>query len=138
VPEAYSFDAVSQLGYLAASTSTIRRGSGILNVFSRTAACMAQSAAGLDYVSDGRFVLGLGASGRQVVEGFHGMAYEKPMPRIRDYINVCRIVWGREPLGYDGDVVQVPLPADQGTGLGKALKLVNHPTPQTSPSIGHP
>jgi F420-dependent oxidoreductase-like protein len=127
VPEAYSFDAVSQMGYLAASTSTITIGSGILNVFSRTASCMAQTAAGLDFVSDGRFVLGLGASGPQVIEGFHGVPYDKPMPRIRDYINVCRMVWRREPVVYEGSAVQVPLPAGQGTGLAKPLKLINHP-----------
>ncbi len=127
VPEAYSFDAVSQMGYLAAMTSTIQIGSGILNVFSRTASCMAQTAAGLDFVSGGRFVLGLGASGPQVVEGFHGVPYEKPMPRIRDYINVCRMVWRREPVVYEGSAVQIPLPEGQGTGLAKPLKLINHP-----------
>ncbi len=127
VPEAYSFDAVSQMGYLAAKTSTIQIGSGILNVFSRTATCMAQTAAGLDFVSDGRFILGLGASGPQVIEGFHGVQYDKPMPRIRDYINVCRMVWRREPVVYDGPTVQIPLPAGQGTGLAKPLKLINHP-----------
>jgi F420-dependent oxidoreductase-like protein len=127
VPEAYSFDAVSQMGYLAAKTSTIHIGSGILNVFSRTASCMGQTAAGLDYVSGGRFILGLGASGPQVIEGFHGVPYEKPMPRIRDYINVCRMVWRREKVEYDGPTVKVPLPEGQGTGLGKALKLINHP-----------
>lgn len=127
VPEVYTFDAVSQIGFLAAKTSTIQIGAGILNVFSRTAACVAQTAAGLDYVSDGRFVLGLGASGPQVIEGFHGVPYERPMPRIRDYINVCRMVWRREPVVYDGNVVQIPLPAGQGTGLGKPLKLINHP-----------
>jgi len=127
VPEAYSFDAVSLMGYLAASTSTIQIGAGILNVFSRTASCIAQTAAGLDFVSDGRFVLGLGASGPQVIEGFHGVPYDKPMPRIRDYINVCRMVWRREPVVYAGSAVQVPLPAGQGTGLAKPLKLINHP-----------
>jgi F420-dependent oxidoreductase-like protein len=132
-PEAYSFDSVSRMGYLAAKTSTIQIGSGILNVFSRTAACVAQTAAGLDDVSDGRFVLGLGASGPQVIEGFHGVAYGKPMPRIRDYINVCRMVWRREPVVYEGDVVQVPLPPDLGTGLGKPLKLINHPTRDSIP-----
>ena len=127
VPEAYSFDAVSQMGYLAAKTSTITIGSGILNVYSRTASCMAQTAAGLDYVSDGRFVLGLGASGPQVIEGFHGVPYEQPMARIRDYINICRMVWRREPVVYEGSAVSVPLPEGYGTGLGKALKLINHP-----------
>ncbi len=127
VPEAYSFDAVSQMGYLAAKTSTIEIGSGILNVFSRTATCMAQTAAGLDYVSKGRFILGLGASGPQVIEGFHGVPYDKPMPRIRDYINVCRMTWQREKVVYDGPTVKIPLPEGEGTGLGKPLKLINHP-----------
>jgi F420-dependent oxidoreductase-like protein len=127
VPEAYSFDAVSQMGYLAAKTDTIEIGSAILNVFSRTATCMAQTAAGLDFVSGGRFILGLGASGPQVIEGFHGVPYEKPMPRIRDYINVCRMTLEREKVIYDGPTVQIPLPEGQGTGLGKALKLINHP-----------
>jgi F420-dependent oxidoreductase-like protein len=128
VPEAYSFDAVSQLGYLAAKTSTIQIGSGILNVFSRTASCMAQTAAGLDFVSDGRFVLGLGASGPQVIEGFHGVPYEKPMQRIKEYIEACRMIWKREEkFDYQGQTFQAPLPQGQGTGLGKPLKLINHP-----------
>lgn len=127
VPEAYSFDAVSQMGYLAAKTSTIQIGSGILNVYSRTATCMAQTAAGLDFVSGGRFVLGLGASGPQVIEGFHGVPYEKPMARIRDYINVCRMTWRRDRVVYDGPAVKIPLPEGEGTGLGKPLKLINHP-----------
>jgi alkanesulfonate monooxygenase SsuD/methylene tetrahydromethanopterin reductase-like flavin-dependent oxidoreductase (luciferase family) len=116
VPEAYSFDAVSQMGYLAAKTSTIQIGSGILNVYSRTATCMAQTAAGLDFVSGGRFVLGLGASGPQVIEGFHGVPYEKPMARIRDYINVCRMTWRRERVVYDGQAVQIPLPEGRAPG----------------------
>jgi F420-dependent oxidoreductase-like protein len=127
VPEAYTFDAISQVGYLAAKTSTLEIGTGIINVFSRTATAVAQTAAGCDYVSDGRFVLGLGASGPQVIEGFHGVPYEHPMPRIREYIEVCRMVWRREPVVYDGSVVHLPLPAGQGTGLGKPLKLINHP-----------
>jgi F420-dependent oxidoreductase-like protein len=127
VPEAYSFDAISQVGFLAAMTETVEIGTGIINVFSRTATAIAQTAAGCDFVSDGRFVLGLGASGPQVIEGFHGVAYEHPMPRIREYIDVCRMTWRREPVVYDGAVVQIPLPAGQGTGLGKPLKLINHP-----------
>ena len=127
VPEAYSFDAISQLGYLAAKTSKIEIGTGIINVYSRTATCVAQTATGLDFVSGGRFVLGLGASGPQVIEGFHGVPYEKPMARIRDYINVCRMTWKREPVVYDGATVQVPLPEGQGTGLAKPLKIINHP-----------
>jgi F420-dependent oxidoreductase-like protein len=128
IAEAYSFDAVSQVGYLAAKTSTVEIGTGILNVYSRTAALMAMTAAGCDYVSDGRFILGLGASGPQVVEGFHGVPFEKPMVRIREYIEACRMIWKREqPFDYQGQTVQAPLPAGQGTGFGKALKIINHP-----------
>jgi F420-dependent oxidoreductase-like protein len=127
VAEAYSVDAVSQMGYLAAKTSRIEIGSGILNVYSRTASAMAQTAAGLDMVSNGRFILGLGASGPQVIEGFHGVPYEKPMARIKEYIDVVRMTLRREPVVYDGKTVTVPLPEGQGTGLGKPLKLINHP-----------
>ncbi len=127
IAEAYSFDAISQMGYLAAKTERIQIGSGIVNVYSRTAALMAMTFAGLDYVSDGRIICGLGASGPQVIEGFHGVPYEKPMTRIKEYIDVCRSVWKREVLKYDGETVKVPLPAGQGTGLGKPLKLINHP-----------
>ena len=127
VPEAYSFDAISQVGYLAAKTERLEIGTGIINVFSRTATAIAQTAAGCDHVSDGRFVLGLGASGPQVIEGFHGVPYEHPMPRIRDYIEVCRMTWRRDPVVYDGVAVHIPLPEGQGTGLGKPLKLINHP-----------
>ena len=128
VTEAYSFDAVSQVGYLAAKTSRVQIGTSILNVYSRTAALMAMTAAGCDYVSDGRFLLGLGASGAQVVEGFHGVPFAKPMVRIKEYVESCRLIWKREKaFEYQGQTVQVPLPAGQGTGLGRALKLINHP-----------
>jgi F420-dependent oxidoreductase-like protein len=128
VAEAYSYDAISQVGYLAAKTDRIEIGTGIVNVYSRTAALMAMTAAGCDYVSDGRFILGLGASGPQVIEGFHGVPYEKPMVRIREYIESCRMIWKREQkFEYQGQTVQVPLPEGQGTGLGKPLKIINHP-----------
>jgi F420-dependent oxidoreductase-like protein len=127
VSEAYSFDAISLIGYLAAKTSTVEIGTGIINVFSRTAAAVAQTAAGCDFVTGGRFVLGLGASGPQVIEGFHGVPYDRPMSRIVDYINVCRLVLRREPAVYDGPTVQLPLPPERGTGLGKRLKIINQP-----------
>ncbi len=128
IAEAYSYDSISQVGYLAAVTERVQIGTGIINVYSRTAALTAMTAAGCDYVSNGRFILGLGASGPQVIEGFHGMPYEKPMQRTKEYIEVCREIWKREkPLSYDGKTVQIPLPAGQGTGLGKPLKLINHP-----------
>lgn len=126
VSEAYSVDAVSRVGFLAAATERVEIGTGILNVYSRTAAAIAQTAAGCDLISDGRFILGLGASGPQVVEGFHGVPYEKPVKRIAEYIDVVRMAIRREKLEYDGVTVQVPLPEGLGTGLGKPLKLINH------------
>ncbi|MGZ0184711.1 MAG: LLM class F420-dependent oxidoreductase [Acidimicrobiales bacterium] len=126
IPEAYGFDAVSLLGYLAASTSTVELASGILNTYSRTPALLAQTAAGLDALSGGRFILGLGASGPQVIEGFHGMPYDRPLTRMKEIIQICRSAWRREPLVHEGRVFTLPLPADQGTGLGKPLKIINH------------
>jgi F420-dependent oxidoreductase-like protein len=134
IAEAYSFDAISQVGYLAAITERVEIATGILNVYSRTAALMAMTAAGCDYVSDGRFILGLGASGPQVIEGFHGVPYEKPMVRIKEYIESCRQIWAREQkFEFHGQTVHVPLPEGEGTGLGKPLKLINHPVRKDIP-----
>src|SRR3954451_6334029 len=133
VAEAYSFDAISQMGYLAAKTERIQIGSGIVNVYSRTQALMAMTCAGLDYISDGRIICGLGASGPQVIEGFHGVPYEKPITRIKEYIDVCRMLWRRDVLTYDGQTVHVPLPEGQGTGLGRPLKLINRPVRSNIP-----
>lgn len=127
VAEAYSFDAVSILGYLAAKTERMELGSGILPLYSRTPALTAMTAAGLDAVSGGRFVLGIGASGPQVIEGWHGVPYVKPLQATRELIDICRMVWRRERVSYEGEVYTLPLPPDQGTGLGKPLKLINHP-----------
>ncbi|WP_409329971.1 LLM class F420-dependent oxidoreductase [Trujillonella humicola] len=128
VPEAYSFDAVSLLGFLAARTTRLELASGILNVYSRTPALLAMTAAGLDHVSGGRFTLGIGASGPQVVEGFHGLPYRAPLGRTREVAQICRAVWRREPLDHRGPQISVPLTAeDGGTGLGKPLKLINRP-----------
>ena len=126
IPEAYGFDGVSLLGYLAASTSTVGLASGILNTYSRTPALLAQTAAGLDALSDGRFSLGLGASGPQVIEGFHGMPYKLPLTRMKEIISICRQAWQREKLEYEGKVFTLPLPPEEGTGLGKPLKIINH------------
>jgi F420-dependent oxidoreductase-like protein len=136
VPEAYSFDAVSQLGYLAARTTRLEIASGILNVYSRSPALLAMTAAGLDYVSGGRFTLGIGASGPQVVEGFHGMPYTAPLARTREVVDICRTVWRREPLVHEGRQIQVPLgPEHGGSGLGKPLKLINHPVRSRVPML---
>jgi len=135
VPEAYSFDAVSQLGYLAAVTERVQLASGIMQLYSRTPTLTAMTAAGLDYVSGGRFTLGIGASGPQVIEGWHGVPYDAPLARTRETIEICRKVWRRERLEYSGEHYQIPLPPGQGTGLGKALKLINHPVRPNIPII---
>ncbi|HEY1617738.1 MAG TPA: LLM class F420-dependent oxidoreductase [Streptosporangiaceae bacterium] len=135
VPEAYSFDAVSQLGYIAARTQRLEIASGILQIYTRTPTLTAMTAAGLDYVSDGRFVLGLGASGPQVIEGWHGVPYDAPIGRTREVIEICRAVWRRERVQYAGKHYSIPLPADQGTGLGKPLKLINHPVRERIPIV---
>ena len=135
VPEAYSFDAVSQLGYLAAKTSRVELASGILQLFTRTPTLTAMTAAGLDFVSDGRFVLGVGASGPQVIEGFHGVPYNAPLGRTREIVDICRQVWRREKVDHQGKYYQIPLPEDLGTGLGKPLKIINKPVRERIPII---
>jgi F420-dependent oxidoreductase-like protein len=127
VAEAYSYDAISQLGFLAAKTSRIELGTGVVPIYVRTPSLLAMTAAGLDYVSNGRFRLGIGTSGPQVMEGFHGVPFDAPLGRTREVVEICRQVWRRERVTYDGKYYQVPLPADQGTGLGKPLQLINHP-----------
>jgi F420-dependent oxidoreductase-like protein len=133
VAEAYSFDAISQLGFLAARTSRIELGSGVVPIYVRTPTLLAMTAAGLDYVSDGRFRLGIGTSGPQVMEGFHGVPFDAPLGRTREVVEICRQVWRRERVSYDGKYYRIPLPADQGTGLGKSLQLINHPVRERIP-----
>ncbi len=133
VAEAYTFDAVSQLGYIAASTQRLGIASGVMQLYTRTPTLIAMTAAGLDYVSGGRFTLGLGASGPQVIEGFHGVAYDSPLGRTRETIDICRMVWRREPVSYQGEHYQVPLAEGLGTGLGKPLKLINKPVRERIP-----
>jgi F420-dependent oxidoreductase-like protein len=128
VPEAYSFDAPSQLGYLAAAVPGIEIGSNILPIYTRTPTLIAMTAAGLDYLSGARFTLGLGASGPQVIEGFHGVAYDAPIGRTRDIIEICRSVWRRDKVEFSNDRFSIPLTAERGgSGLGKSLKLINTP-----------
>ncbi len=130
VAEAYSFDAVSVMGYLAAKTSTVQIAAGILPIYTRTPTLLAMTAAGVDFISGGRCILGLGASGPQVIEGFHGVPYDAPLGRTREIIEICRAVWAREEkLTYDGKYYQLPLPIERSKsgGLGKPLKIINHP-----------
>jgi F420-dependent oxidoreductase-like protein len=141
VPEAYSFDAVSQLGFIAARTTRLEIASGILPIYSRTPALTAMTAAGLDFVSGGRFTLGLGTSGPQVIEGWHGVPYDAPVGRTRELVEICRMVWRRERLEYKGRYYRLPLDeggeglALSGTGLGKPLKLINHPVRERIPIV---
>lgn len=132
VAEAYGFDSPTLMGYLAAKTETVEIGSAILNIYSRTPALLAQTAAGLDNVSGGRAMLGLGASGPQVIEGWHGLPYDKPLGRTREIVDIVRRAMRREVLTNDG-IIKLPLPEGQGTGLGKPLKMLTKPERDTVP-----
>ena len=128
VAEAYGFDSPSLMGYLAALTERVEIGAAILPIYTRTPTLIAMTAAGIDALSDGRFHLGLGASGPQVIEGFHGVPYVNPLGRTREIVSICRDVWRREaPLEHQGKYFTLPLPPEQGTGLGKPLKIIAHP-----------
>jgi F420-dependent oxidoreductase-like protein len=125
--ELYGFDSVSLMGFVAAVTERVEIGSSILPIYSRTPTLTAMTAMGLDAVSGGRFILGLGSSGPQVIEGWHGVKYDRPVGRTREIIDICRKVWRREVVTHDGQNYTLPLPPEQGTGLGKPLKSINHP-----------
>jgi F420-dependent oxidoreductase-like protein len=133
VAEAYGFDSPTLMGYLAARTETVEIGSAILNIYSRTPSALAQTAAGLDNVSGGRALLGLGASGPQVIEGFHGVPYDKPLTRTREVVDIVRAALRRETLSYHGRIFELPLPPDQGLGLGKPLKMLTKPERSSVP-----
>jgi F420-dependent oxidoreductase-like protein len=133
VAEAYGFDGVSLMGYLAAVTDTVEIGSAILPIYTRTPTLLAMTAAGIDALSDGRCILGLGASGPQVIEGFHGVPYTQPLARTREIVDICRRVWARERMTYEGSAYTLPLPPEQGTGLGKPLKLITRPVRERIP-----
>lgn len=125
IPEIYGFDQVSVLGFIAARTERIELMTGIVNVYSRSPALIAQTAATIDALSGGRFTLGIGSSGAQVIEGWHGVPFKKPLGRTRDTIDICRKVWSGDKVTHDGKAVTLPLPSDEGTGLGKPLKFMN-------------
>jgi F420-dependent oxidoreductase-like protein len=133
VAEAYGFDGVSLMGYLAAVTETVEIGAAILPLYTRTPTLLAMTAAGVDALSDGRCILGLGASGPQVIEGWHGVPYTQPLTRTREIIDICRQVWRRERVIYDGSAYTLPRPPEQGTGLGKPLKLITRPVRERIP-----
>jgi F420-dependent oxidoreductase-like protein len=134
VAEAYGFDSPTLMGYLAARTETVEIGSAILNIYSRTPGTLLSTAAGLDNVSGGRAVLGIGASGPQVIEGWHGVPYSRPLVRTAEIIDLVRRGLKRERLTSDG-VFKLPLSKEDGgvTGLGKPLKMLTHPERDTIP-----
>src|SRR5438067_4272166 len=123
VPEAWGTDAISILGALAARTERIRLGTGIVNVFSRTPTLLGQTAATLDLISNGRFILGLGTSGHQVVSGWHGMRFDRPLQRMRETVEIVRRVLRQERLRFEGEIFTL----DQG------LKLLARPVRPTVP-----
>ncbi len=124
--EAYGSDCLTPLAWWGASTSRIRLGTNILQMAARTPAATAMAAMTLDHLCGGRFVLGLGASGPQVVEGWYGQPYPRPLARTREYIQLVRQIIARErPVEYDGEFFQLPYRG--GTGLGKPLKSTVHP-----------
>jgi F420-dependent oxidoreductase-like protein len=123
VAEAYGWDAFTILTQLACATSRIGLATGIVNVFSRSPTLIAQTAASLDAISDGRFVLGLGTSGHQVIEGWHGVKFEHGVTRLRETMEIVRTVLKRERLHYDGKVFHMEM----------GLKLITHPVRETIP-----
>lgn len=124
--EAYGSDAVTPLTWVGAQTSRIKLGTAILQMPARTPAMTAMTAATLDLLSGGRVLLGLGLSGPQVVEGWHGQLYGKPLTRTREYVEILRRIWARsEPLDFQGEEYHIPVQG--GTGLGKPLRLIVHP-----------
>ncbi len=126
--EAYGGDVVTGLTWLAAKTERIKVGSAIMQIPARTPAMTAMTAVGLDMISGGRFLLGLGVSGPQVAEGWHGVPYGKPIGRTREYVEIVRTILAREkPLEHHGEHYDIPYTGPGATGLGKPLKLIVHP-----------
>ncbi len=124
--EAYGYDAVTPLIWMAAHTRRVLLGTAIMQMPARTPAMTAMTAVSADFLSGGRFVLGLGVSGPQVVEGWHGVPYGKPLGRTREFVSMVRAVLQREkPLQHSGEHYEVP--CSGGTGLGKPLKLIQQP-----------
>ncbi len=126
--EAYGSDCFTPLAWHGASTSRVHLGTAVCQMSARTPVATAMSALTLDHLTDGRFVLGLGASGPQVVEGWYGQPYPRPLERTREYVDVIRQVLAREaPVEIDGRHYQLPRTGDDTTGLGKPLKSITHP-----------
>ena len=129
--EAYGNDAATTATWVLANTTTLKVGTSIMQMPARTPAMTAMTAMTLDHLSGGRFILGLGPSGPQVVEGWHGLPYGKPLTRTREYIQIIREILAREkPLEFHGEIYDIPTRADGATGLGKPLKSILHGNPE--------
>ena len=125
--EAYGSDAITPLAYIAALTTKIKLGTGIMQIPGRTPAMCAMTTSTLDALSGGRMLVGLGLSGPQVVEGWHGVPYGKPAARTREYVEILRKIWAREePVNYQGQEYHMPYTGPDATGLGKPLKSILH------------
>lgn len=128
--ESYGIDAVTPITWTLARTSRIKAGTGIMQIPARTPACTAMTAMTLSAMSSGRFLLGLGPSGPQVVEGWHGVAYGKPLARMREYVAILRKIFAREePVHHESEHYQIPYRGPDATGLGKPLKSILKPNP---------
>jgi len=127
VAEAWGTDAVSVLGWLAGRTERIKLGSAIMQIPGRTPANTAMTAATLDLLSGGRFLLGLGTSGPQVVEGWHGQPWGKPLGKTREYVKIVRTALRRDVVAHEGEHYRIPWDGEGATGLGKPLKLMLRP-----------
>ncbi|MGH2759026.1 MAG: LLM class F420-dependent oxidoreductase [Actinomycetota bacterium] len=128
--EAYGSDAISPLVWMGAHTKNVNLATGIMQMPARTPAMTAMTAATIDALTGGRFICGIGLSGPQVVEGWHGQPYGKPLLKTREYVEILRTIWKREkPLEYSGEHFQIPYAGPNATGLGKPLKSILHPRP---------
>jgi F420-dependent oxidoreductase-like protein len=131
--EAYGSDALTPLAWWGAQTERLQLGTAIMQMSARAATATAMAAITMDHLSNGRFILGLGASGPQVIEGWHGLPYDRPLGRTREVVDIVRAALRRERLVYDGKVFHLPLPEGQGTGLGKPLKMLTKPERSSVP-----
>ena len=130
--EAYGSDALTPLAWWGSQTSRIQLGTSIIQLSARTPTATAMAAITMDHLTNGRFILGLGASGPQVVEGWYGQPYAKPLARTREYVEIIRSILARDkPVTYDGEHYTLPFPG--GTGLGKAVRSITHPLREDLP-----
>src|SRR5207237_10276875 len=137
-PEFWAGDAFTPLAYLAGCTSTIKLGSGIAQLGARTPAMLAMTAQSLHALSGGRCLLGIGTSGPQVMEGWHGVAFDKPVRRTRETIEIIRAITAGERLDYQGEIYELPLPGSEGRAIRSLMPPTHLPIYVASPGPAHP